>query len=112
MAEKKQSRKSKTSAAKAETKITRVKAADSKPIKKEVKSDVEKPKVDKPEKTNIFKAIWGYFKGSWYELTQVRWPDRKATWGMTLAVILFTAFFVGLIIVLDYIFKKGFELII
>ena len=54
----------------------------------------------------------GYFKGAWLELKQVRWPDRKATWGMTLAVILFTAFFVILVLLLDALFQYLFDLII
>lgn len=54
----------------------------------------------------------GYFKGAWYELKQVRWPDRKATWSMTLAVIIFTAFFVVLVLLLDAGFKYLFDLIV
>lgn len=59
-----------------------------------------------------FKAIGGYFKGSWTELKQVRWPNRRATWGMTIAVLAFTAFFVGLIVLLDFAFSQLFNLII
>ncbi len=51
-----------------------------------------------------------YIKGSWYELRQVRWPNRKATWGMTLAVIGFTLFFSVIILLLDgayqWLFKE------
>lgn len=51
-----------------------------------------------------------YFKNSWNELRQVRWPNRSATWSLTLAVILFTAFFAVIILVLDagfqYLFKE------
>ncbi|MEI7918457.1 MAG: preprotein translocase subunit SecE [Candidatus Saccharibacteria bacterium] len=54
----------------------------------------------------------GYFKGSWKELRQVRWPDRKATWGMTAAVLLFTGFFALLILLLDAGFNELFKLII
>ena len=54
----------------------------------------------------------GYFKGSWVELKQVRWPDRKATWGMTAAVLLFTGFFAILIVLLDAGFNALFNLII
>jgi preprotein translocase, SecE subunit, bacterial len=60
----------------------------------------------------IFVSIGGYFKGAWNELRQVRWPDRRSTWGMTVAVILFTAFFVTLIVLLDDVFKQLFELIL
>ncbi len=52
----------------------------------------------------------GYVKGSWQELRQVRWPNRKATWSLTLAVIVFTMFFVVVILILDaafqYLFKE------
>jgi preprotein translocase SecE subunit len=67
------------------------------------------------EKKGIFKVlakISDYFKGSWQELKLVRWPDRKSTWSMTLAVILFTAFFVALIILLDMGFQELLNLII
>jgi preprotein translocase SecE subunit len=60
----------------------------------------------------VFRLIGGYLKGSWLELKQVRWPDRKSTWGMTGAVILFTAVFIILIISLDAGFTKLFELIL
>lgn len=51
----------------------------------------------------------GYFAGAWHELRQVRWPDRKATWGLTLAVILFSLFFAALILGLDYLFNELFR---
>ena len=51
----------------------------------------------------------GYFTGAWRELRQVRWPDRPATWGLTLAVILFSAFFAVLILGLDYGFNELFR---
>lgn len=66
----------------------------------------------KAGKQNVFVRIGHYFKGAWVELRQVRWPTRKATWGLTLAVILFSVFFVVLILLLDAFFKYIFELII
>ncbi len=69
-------------------------------------------KAPKPKKQSILSKIIGYFKGSWEELKLVRWPDRKSTWGLTLAVILFSAFFVVLIILLDEGFNLLFKLII
>lgn len=57
-------------------------------------------------------SIGAYFKGAWYELRQVRWPNRKATWALTAAVILFSGFFMVLIVLLDTFFKYMFELII
>jgi len=106
--------------------VTRIKATDSAASKagnksgaikasKVSKKTIKKVKVTK-EPTNVFlKALVGigrYFKGAWVELKQVRWPTRKATWGLTLAVIVFSAFFVVLILLLDAFFKFIFELII
>ncbi len=56
--------------------------------------------------------IGGYFKGSWQELRQVRWPNRKATWGLTAAVLFFTLLFVAIIVGLDWVFSTLFKLII
>lgn len=69
------------------------------------------PEAEKPRKSrNPFRAIGGYFKGAWVELRQVRWPNRPATWSLTLAVILFSLFFAGIILGLDtafsYLFKE------
>ncbi|HYG83814.1 MAG TPA: preprotein translocase subunit SecE [Verrucomicrobiae bacterium] len=60
--------------------------------------------------TAPFRAIGRYVKGSWQELRQVQWPNRSATWSLTLAVILFTLFFAVLILALDsgfqYLFNR------
>lgn len=117
-----------TSATKAETKVTRITASDDRAktpktaskksaSKKEVvakEASAKKPTRSKAKKQrrNPLRAIGGYFKGAWVELRQVRWPNRRATWGMTLAVIGFTAFFVVLIVLLDAGFKYLFELIL
>jgi len=61
---------------------------------------------------NPFVLLGGYFKGAWQELRQVRWPNRKATWGLTLAVIAFVLFFGLLITGLDAAFKLLFQLIL
>lgn len=58
------------------------------------------------------RAIGGYFVGSWRELRQVNWPTRKATMGMTLAVILFTLAFTVIILLLDLAFEQLFKRII
>lgn len=61
---------------------------------------------------NPFVAIGRYFKGAWEELKLVRWPDRAATWKMTGALLVFTLFFVVLIVLLDFGFAKLFKLIL
>ncbi len=54
----------------------------------------------------------GYFEGAWRELVQVRWPDRAATWSLTLAVMVFSLFFAGIILGLDYVFNELFRKVI
>lgn len=62
-------------------------------------------KVPKP-----LRAIGAYFAGSYQELRQVRWPTRRASLGLTFAVIVFTGIIAALILALDhgfeYIFKQ------
>lgn len=102
--------------ANAAAKVTRIKATDTQPkeitvkpakIIKEAASDDKKRKISNP-----LASLWRYFKGAWYELRQVHWPNRQATWGLTGAVLIFTAFFIVMILLLDILFKYLFELIL
>jgi len=98
------------------TKVTRITASDGKKPavkkatvnKKPAKADVVKPQ----RSYGLFGKIGGYFKGAWAELRQVHWPTRSATWGLTGAVLLFSAFFVVFITLLDAGFKYVFEQIL
>ena len=109
------------------TKVTRITATDTKvkskvavsPKKKQADTKSSKAatgtpvvKAEKTERKNFFVAIGGYFKGAWEELRQVRWPNRRTTWGLTLAVLVFTGFFVVIIVLLDYGFQWLFEKIL
>ncbi len=101
----KQSAKSKT--------VTRISATD----KKQKKSAPAKTrKVVVPASVarvgGFFAPFTNYFKGAWYELRQVHWPTRAATWSLTGAVLAFSLFFVVVILVLDAGFKYLFELIL
>lgn len=102
----------------AKTNVTRIKASDTPVAASKAQSPKKQkkaPKVRKEPKNPFVKALYGiggYFKGAWFELRQVRWPSRKSTWGLTLAVILFSLFFVVIIVLLDLLFKSLFELII
>lgn len=58
------------------------------------------------------KAIGDYIKGSVHELGQVKWPNRRATWSFTMAVIVFTLAMSGLILALDYGFEQLFKQVI
>lgn len=111
--------KDKKTAAKASdstTKVRVLKASEAveepKKVKKEkIKMDSEEPKkrrhLPKPIRilfTPVF-AIGRYLRDSWRELRQVRWPNRKTTWKMTLAVIVYTLTLFLLIGLLDALFK-------
>lgn len=100
--------------------MTRIKASDSeapaKPAAKKASTPTNKPVKATNDKAPKKKRSWGvlgkiggYFKGAWSELRQVHWPTRKATWGLTGAVLLFSAFFVVFITLLDAGFKYLFE---
>lgn len=117
----------KKSGAAEKTTVRRIKATDDAPKPKKVPSvEVKKkpaqkktvsPKAAEAKKTssineptrNPFKALGNYFKGAWYELKQVRWPNRAQTWSMTIAVLVFSAIFVVFILLLDAGFKWLFE---
>lgn len=98
-----------------DTKVTRITATGSaakKSTKKPTTPENSPAPTAKKQRRNPLAAIGGYFKGAWYELKQVRWPNRRATWGMTAALLGFTAFFVVFILLLDALFKYVFELIL
>ena len=90
--------------------VSNAKAVSKKTVaKKEV---AKKTKGTEDRKKGPVQGFVGYFTGAWYELRQVRWPNRGATWSLTGAVIAFTAFFVLFIVVLDTVFGYLFELIL
>lgn len=117
----------------AKAKITRIKANDSKKLetkaeeptitrkkvvikdkKSEKATKKEAEKAKKAEKSTEkkpfilfrpFCAFGRYLKESWQEIRQVRWPNRKATWKMVLAVIIYTAIFLVFILLLDLLFQ-------
>jgi preprotein translocase SecE subunit len=78
------------------------------------KKNSTKKKTPKIAKTAIKPAtgLFGYIKGSWQELKQVRWPNRRATWGLTIAVILYTIFFLIIILLFDAAFQQLFKEVI
>ena len=123
-------------------KITRIKASDSprkedksdaptitrkKVVVKDKKSEKSKIKSKKLAEKKIAKSdngkkpfilfrpfvyLWRYLRDSWREIRQVRWPNRRATWKMVLAVIAYTALFVVIISLLDLFFSWLFNLIL
>lgn len=122
---------------KAKTNITKITASSTpKPeVQPETKPAVPvapapaKPKTEKPAKTTKnstgekplkevfilarpFVAFGRYLRDSWREIRQVRWPNRKATWKMTLAVFIYCAIFMVFILVLDALFTFIFNLLL
>ncbi len=105
------------------TKVTRITAGESNP-----KAAAPQPAVSKARRLSPktllrpfgllkfllrpLRAPGGYFKGAWFELRQVHWPNRRATWGMTGALLGFTAFFVTLILLMDALFDYLFKLML
>jgi len=95
-------------------KVTRISAKETAPktVAKKAPKTVKVRKESSNPLLKVLSSIGGYFKGAWAELRAVRWPSRRATWSLTLAVILFSAFFVVIILLLDVVFKYLFEVIL
>ncbi len=116
------------------TKVTRIKAKDDGPKttreddeivtrKVSVKAKGSKSKKEKAAESAKVKATKkadkaaakkekkvGYVRGSFQEIRQVRWPNRKETWKMTLSVIIYVVILATAIMLLDallqFIFNK------
>lgn len=54
----------------------------------------------------------GYFRGAFREIRQVRWPNRKQTWKLTFAVIVYILLVALLLTVLDAVLKLIFNKLI
>ncbi len=125
MAQKKQAS---ASSKKETTKVTRITASDEaapkkkkntaepKATKKDIKptaaTAVSTKKKEQRDQRPPLVALGDYFVGAWNELRQVRWPNRRTTWALTFAVLAFTAFFIVVIILLDYGFQWLFQRIL
>ena len=56
-----------------------------------------------------FRAIGRYIRDSFRELRQVRWPNRKTTWKITLSVIIYVLIIGVFIMLLDILLKFIFD---
>ena len=102
------------------TRKVSIKAKNSENKKARAKDDAEAKKAAKAEKKAAKKAakegkkvfilfrpfatIGRYIKESFQEVRQVRWPDRKSTWKMTISVILYVLLVAAIIMLLDAFF--------
>lgn len=76
----------------------------------------KKPGEERPIKSYFvlvrpFVRFGRYLRDSWREIRQVRWPNRKATWKMTLAVLVYVALFMVFLTLLDVFFTFIFDLL-
>lgn len=94
----------------------KLRAADKKAVKAKAKAirkdkrNAEKKEIPKWLKplwviSTPFRAIGRYFRDSFRELRQVRWPNRKNTWKITFSVILYVVAIVIFIMLLDALLK-------
>ena len=101
---------------------TASKAQKAKPVpkataeKKPVKKPENKPKTVKTEKKPFILIrpivyLGRYIRDSWREIRQVRWPSRKATWKLVLAIFVYTGIFIAIIMLLDALFTWVFGLL-
>ncbi len=91
--------------------VTRVIAKDDKVSTPKQAKAVNNNSLIEPKK-NILQKLLGYFKGAWFELRQVRWPNRRATLGMTAALLIFTGVFAGFILLIDLLWEYLFKLLL
>ena len=91
-----------------ENKKVKAKAAEkAKEIEKREKKAAAKAETSDKKVFILFRpfvALGRYIRDSFREVRQVRWPDRKATWKMTISVIIFVLLMAALIMLLDALF--------
>lgn len=88
------------------------KKAQAKNDKKSLDNPAEKPLSEVFLLARPFVALGRYFRDSWRELRQVRWPNRKASWKLTFAVLIYCAALMAFILAIDLIFTFIFETIL
>ena len=84
--------------------VVKDKKLDAAKIKEARKAEKAAKKTEKAESGKGF-FLFRYFREAWQEIRQVRWPNRKATFKMVLAVLAYTALFVLVISLLDLFFR-------
>ncbi|HVV14333.1 MAG TPA: preprotein translocase subunit SecE [Amycolatopsis sp.] len=74
----------------------------------ETKKGRATPKRDrKQKKPSLFARLVRFIREVWAELRKVIWPTRKQMITYTTVVLVFVAFMVALVYVLDFAFRKG-----
>ncbi len=99
-------------ATKAKTQPTKADKKATKAAKKKSTDSDEKPLKEVFILARPFVVIGRYLRDSWRELRQVRWTNRKSTWKMTFAVLIYCAIFIVFIVLLDMFFTFIFNLLL
>lgn len=106
----------KISAKSAKAKTTKssqkVKKTKNPAVKNPLANPNEKPLKEVFVLARPFVAAGRYVRDSWRELRQVRWPNRKATWKMTFAVLLYSVMIMIFVLLLDTFFTFLFNLLL
>jgi preprotein translocase subunit SecE len=83
-------------------------ATDAKSKAGEVKKGRATPKrTRKDKKPSLFARLVRFIREVWAELRKVIWPTRKQMVTYTTVVLVFVAFMVALVSLLDFAFRKG-----
>ncbi|MBO4855421.1 preprotein translocase subunit SecE [Candidatus Saccharibacteria bacterium] len=88
----------------------KVRAKEAAAAKKAAKAEKKAEKAAAKEGKKVFflfrpfVAAGRYVRDSFREVRQVRWPDRKATWKMTLSVVIYVLIIAAVIMLLDALF--------
>ncbi|WP_167100584.1 preprotein translocase subunit SecE [Amycolatopsis granulosa] len=83
-------------------------SADGKAKAGEVKKGRATPKRTRTEKKpSLFARLVRFIREVWAELRKVIWPTRKQMITYTTVVLVFVAFMVALVSLLDFVFRKG-----
>lgn len=111
-------------AVKKSSKLTRIKAQASTKAKNSLLARAEKKvnktsdqakrqaKQEQPAKAKKNKGLIAYIKGSFREIRLVKWPGRKETWSMTLAVLIYGIIIAAVVLLLDNLYNWSFKLLI
>ena len=86
----------------------KAKTGESKKAKAEKKIKAKEVKKAEKQAEKKEKKV-GYFRGSFQEIRQVRWPNRKETWKMTLSVIVYVIILAVAIMLLDALLQLIFS---
>ena len=74
----------------------------------ESKKNRATPKRDRKEKKpSLLARLMRFIREVWAELRKVIWPTRKQMITYTTVVLVFVAFMVALVYLLDFVFRKG-----